>query len=127
MKLHLIKSIVIAALLVLVTQQAWSHDIKRIGSFSNFKFTAEHQYGTSIELWQEGENIFGILSSAEGLAGDTPAGLLENISFDKKQEKYLLSRSYPQAFMDAVFTMIYPAETFLLLMVLLERQQSQVY
>ena len=55
-----------------------------IGSFSNMKFTEEHQYGAEIELWKEGGELFGLFSYSEGLIGDTPTGLLEHTKYDPR-------------------------------------------
>lgn len=59
-------------------------NVKRLGAFTNMKFTQEHQYGYSVELWQEKDRVFGYFLSSEGLAGDTPTGLLEDVAFDSK-------------------------------------------
>lgn len=56
--------------------------IKKLGVFTNMRFTTEHQYGYSVELWQSKDRIFGLFSASEGLIGDTPIGLLEDAAFD---------------------------------------------
>lgn len=61
-----------------------SPQIVGLGTFSNFRFTEEHQYGASVQLWREGEAVFGLFSYSQGLIGDTPAGMLEKVSFDSK-------------------------------------------
>jgi hypothetical protein len=61
--------------------------VKRLGVFTNMRFTREHQYGYSVELWQEKGRLFGLLLVSEGLAGDTPTGLLEDVAFDSKTGK----------------------------------------
>ena len=61
--------------------------VKRLGVFTNMRFTKEHQYGYSVELWQEGGRLFGLLLVSDGLAGDTPTGLLEDVAFDPKTGK----------------------------------------
>jgi hypothetical protein len=53
-----------------------------VGEFSNMRQTSEHAYGYSVELWRSGNELFGFLSDADGLAGDTPTGLLEDVHFD---------------------------------------------
>lgn len=58
-----------------------------LGQFSNYRFTEEHQYGADIELWQDGKTPLGLFSYSEGLIGDTPTGLLEKLSFDRKTGK----------------------------------------
>lgn len=57
---------------------------KKIGAFTNMRFTAEHQYGYTVELWQEKDRVFGFFLASEGLIGDTPTGLLEDVAFDSK-------------------------------------------
>lgn len=61
--------------------------VKKLGVFTNMKFTQEHQYGYSVELWQEQDRIFGFFLSSQGLIGDTPTGLLEDVRFDSKTGK----------------------------------------
>ncbi len=58
--------------------------VRRLGVFTNMRFTAEHQYGYSVELWQERGRVFGLLLVSAGLAGDTPTGLLEDVALDTK-------------------------------------------
>ena len=53
-----------------------------LGEFSNMKFTEEHVYGVSVELWRQDSSVFGLLDSADGLQGDTPTGLLEDVRLD---------------------------------------------
>src|ERR1041384_6155831 len=56
--------------------------IHKIGSFTNMKHIGEHTYGYSVELWRQGDHLFGFFLSSDGLAGDTPTGLLENVRFN---------------------------------------------
>jgi len=53
-----------------------------VGSYSNFRFTKEHQYGAGVDLWRDGSTLVGLFSYSAGLAGDTPTGRLEDVSFD---------------------------------------------
>jgi hypothetical protein len=53
-----------------------------VGSYSNFRFTAEHQYGAGVDLWRDGPTLVGLFSYAVGPVGDTPTGRLEEMSFD---------------------------------------------
>jgi hypothetical protein len=50
----------------------------------NMRFTQEHQYGYSVELWREKGRLFGFFLASDGLAGDTPTGLLEDVVFDAR-------------------------------------------
>ena len=58
--------------------------IQKVGVFSNIRYTEEHAYGYSVELWKTPGCVFGLFLSAYGLAGDTPTGLLERVIFDEK-------------------------------------------
>jgi hypothetical protein len=58
-----------------------------VGEFSNMRYTEEHAYGYSVQLWREGSAVFGLLLASEGLAGDTPAGLLEDLKYDPRSGK----------------------------------------
>lgn len=52
-----------------------------IGEYSTMRFTEEHAYGYSVQIWRDGDSIVGLFFAADGLAGDTPAGRLENVVF----------------------------------------------
>jgi len=53
-----------------------------VGSYSNFRFTAEHQSGVGVDLWRDGPTLVGLFSYAAGPVGDAPTGRLEEVSFD---------------------------------------------
>ena len=55
-----------------------------LGEFSNMRFTEEHAYGYTVQLWRDGPAVVGLLLASEGLAGDTPTGLLDEVKFDAK-------------------------------------------
>ena len=58
--------------------------ISKIGAFSNMRYTKEHAYGYTAELWREQNRIFGLFLWSEGLIGDTPTGLLEDVKYDPR-------------------------------------------
>ena len=58
--------------------------IVTIGAFSNMRYTSEHAYGYKVELWRERNRIFGFFLASQGLQGDTPTGLLENVKFNPR-------------------------------------------
>ena len=58
--------------------------IIKIGAFSNMRYTSEHAYGYKAELWREQDRIFGFFLWSEGLMGDTPTGLLEDVRYDPR-------------------------------------------
>jgi hypothetical protein len=43
------------------------------------QYTEEHAYGRMVDLWRAGDCIFGLLEVSEGMAGDTPTGLLTDL------------------------------------------------
>jgi hypothetical protein len=58
--------------------------IQPIGVFSNMRFTEEHAYGYSVQLWRAGHCLVGLFDAAEGLAGDTPVGQLAVTRYDPR-------------------------------------------
>ena len=66
--------------------QAPAGSLMVLGEFSNMKFTEEHAYGYTVQLWRQGDQIIGFLQSSEGLAGDTPTGVLEEVQFDPRTQ-----------------------------------------
>ena len=48
------------------------------------RYTEEHAYGYAVELWRHDNAMMGLFLASEGLQGDTPAGLLEKVSFNEK-------------------------------------------
>ncbi len=58
-----------------------------VGEFSNMRFTAEHAYGYSVQLWRQGDKWFGLLNASEGLIGDTPTGFLDNVRFEGRTSR----------------------------------------
>lgn len=61
--------------------------VKALGAFMNVKSDGEHAYGYDVELWKQGAQIFGLISAHDGLIGDPPAGLLENVRFNPQTRK----------------------------------------
>ncbi|HEV7365229.1 MAG TPA: hypothetical protein VGN76_05250 [Gemmatimonadales bacterium] len=51
--------------------------IHPVGAFSNMRFTEEHAYGYTVNLWRAGKCLFGLFEASEGLSSDTPTGLLK--------------------------------------------------
>jgi hypothetical protein len=58
--------------------------IVHLGSFSNMEFTEEHQYGSEVRLWKKGGEVIGQFSHSDGLIGETPTGVIENVNYDEK-------------------------------------------
>jgi hypothetical protein len=80
------RSVILLALafFLAIAHAGQSSSIIGLGTFSDFRFTEEHQYGAGVQLWREGDTLFGLFSYSQGLIGDTPAGTLEKVTFDPK-------------------------------------------
>jgi hypothetical protein len=61
-----------------------SAKIAEVGAFSNMRHTEEHAYGQTVMLWRAGECLFGLFESSQGLAGDTPIGMVQDVEYDRK-------------------------------------------
>lgn len=60
-----------------------------VGTFSNMKYSEESAIGEEIELWKDKNGFFyGFFYQSEGIIGDTPTGILENISYDPKEKSF---------------------------------------
>lgn len=76
-----------AALLMLpaaLMGQTAEPPVSVIGHFTNMRFTEEHAYGYAVDLWRRGDTLLGLFLASEGLQGDTPTGLLEDVKFETK-------------------------------------------
>jgi hypothetical protein len=58
--------------------------LRTVGEFSNMRFTEEHAYGYAVDLWRDGDSMLGLFLASEGLQGDTPTGMLENVKFNPR-------------------------------------------
>jgi hypothetical protein len=66
-----------------------STPIAAVGAFSNMRFTEEHAYGYTVELWRVGTCLFGLFEASEGLSGDTPTGMLTGLRHDATTGKLI--------------------------------------
>jgi hypothetical protein len=71
----------------LLGSEASAQDFTRLGSFDNVRVisaTGEpHCYGQSLTLWEHQGRIIGLLDVANGLCGDTPCGVLQDVSLER--------------------------------------------
>ena len=61
--------------------------VRVLGNFMRIKSDGEHEYGFMVELWKQGDKVYGLISAHDGLIGDPPTGVLENIRFDRRAGK----------------------------------------
>ena len=60
-----------------------------IGTFRNIHGDGEHSWGYSVDLWRQGDILYGMIDGSNDLrlAGDPPAGVLEDVRFEPKSGK----------------------------------------
>lgn len=64
--------------------------VETVGIYSNVRISHSedpHAYGYEVELYRENGQLFGLFYSAQGLAGDTPRGRLQDLRYDAASGK----------------------------------------
>lgn len=64
-----------------------SIQISSVGAYTNMRHTEEHSYGYTVELWRQDKQILGFILASNGLSGDTPTGLLEDVKYEPESGK----------------------------------------
>lgn len=60
-----------------------ANKIRVLGNFSNVKHVgADDAFGYSLQLWKEGDRIFGLFAVYTGAPADPPVGILKDVQFD---------------------------------------------
>jgi len=67
---------------VLKSAEDSARPVAVVGHFTNMTYAGEHAYGYAVQLWRQGDGLLGLFLASEGLEGDTPTGLLEDVKFD---------------------------------------------
>lgn len=62
--------------------------ISIVGTYTNMRHTEEHSYGYTVELWKQGNRVFGFILASNGLSGDTPTGLIEDVKYEPVSGKF---------------------------------------
>lgn len=70
-----------------VFAESSSSQISIVGTYTNMRHTEEHSYGYTVELWKQGNRVFGFILASNGLSGDTPTGILEDVKFEPESGK----------------------------------------
>ena len=65
--------------------------VKVLGAFSSVRHTGDDAFGYALELWQEGNHVFGLLMVYTGAPSDPPTGLLEDVKFDPRTRQLSFS------------------------------------
>jgi hypothetical protein len=71
-----------AALLLSGTALAEAQAVAPLGHFGNMKMSGEHCSGYTVDLWQDGGAVLGILRYCAGLIDSQTSAILENQKFD---------------------------------------------
>jgi hypothetical protein len=61
--------------------------VEVIGGFSSITHAEGDAFGYAIELWKDGDQIFGLLLVYVGPPADPPTGILEDVKFDPKTKR----------------------------------------
>ncbi len=61
-----------------------SDPIKVLGAFQHISHTTEDAFGYSLQLWKQGNRVFGLFYTYVGPPSDPPVGLLEDVKFDPR-------------------------------------------
>src|SRR6266851_8779978 len=64
-----------------------TNKVEVVGAFSHIKHVGDHSYGYTLELWRQGNDLFGLFVSHTGQTGDLPIGLLEDLKFSSRTGK----------------------------------------
>ena len=68
-----------------------SNTVKVLGTFQQIKHTTEDAFGYSLQLWKQGDQVFGLLFLYVGPPADPPVGLLEDVKFDPRTNQLSFS------------------------------------
>ena len=61
--------------------------VKVLGTFSGVRRSGDDAFGYAVQLWKEGDRIFGLLLVYTGAPADPPTGILEDIKFDPRTRR----------------------------------------
>jgi len=65
--------------------------VKVLGDFSSIKYPGDDAFGYSLQLWQEGNQVFGLLAIFTGAPADPPTGILEDVKVDPRTKQFSFS------------------------------------
>ena len=68
-----------------------ANTVKVLGAFSSIKYPGDDAFGYSLQLWQDGNEVFGLLAIFTGAPADPPTGILEDVKFDPRTRQFSFS------------------------------------
>jgi hypothetical protein len=66
-----------------------------VGYFTDIKTTGEHQYGSALILWQYKNTVVGFFYHADGVIGEVPRGVIDNVKLHPKSGKLSFDSTLP--------------------------------
>jgi hypothetical protein len=65
--------------------------VEVLGAFSRVTHTGDDAFGYTVQLWKEGDRIFGLFLVYTGAPADPPTGILEDVKFDPRTRQLSFS------------------------------------
>lgn len=71
--------------------------LKVVGCFSNVDSNGEHEWGFTLDIWRQGDQIYGLFAggSTTRLVGDPPTGVLVEQVYDRKTGRFSFKSKFP--------------------------------
>jgi hypothetical protein len=83
--------VVVSCEFLAVTPAKPANTVRVLGDFQNIKFPGDDAFGYSLQLWKDGDQIFGLLVVFTGAPADPPTGILEDVKFDPRTRQFSFS------------------------------------
>lgn len=89
----MMRSAMILVVLMAVAAPARGQTFESLGSFANVRSNdkGKHCSGYSIGLWRNRGRVIGLFNVHEGLCGDPPCGVIEDVSLNSKTGRLLFA------------------------------------
>lgn len=65
--------------------------VQVLGDFTRLRYPGDDAFGYSLQLWKQGDHIFGLLAVFVGSPADPPIALLEDVTFDSRSRRFSFS------------------------------------
>ena len=79
------------AILIGGTPATAQSKIEVLGAFSGVRHSHDDAFGYVVQLWKEGDRIFGLFLVYTGMPADPPTGILEDVKFDPRTKRLSFS------------------------------------
>lgn len=75
--------------------------VQVLGDFTRLRYPGDDAFGYSLQLWKQGDHVFGLLAVYVGPPADPPTGLLEDVTFDPRTRRFSFSARLSTGFVHA--------------------------